>query len=199
MLPVSARTRRALLTLLSIGAISAGAAGCGDDSEPSPPETAAAVQDSKVDSAPDRTERGVPLEPGGDNSIQEYGSEAPAATHKALAPLVDSYVNAHARAQWGEVCSDLSAATLRELQQFVAGSKQLANAGCEKILSTLNESPSAFIRSQKGRTNLFSVRVEGSSAFAIFRASNGFFLYLPLIREGGAWKVTQVTPSPLLG
>jgi hypothetical protein len=170
-------------------------AACGGEEEPRGQGASAAASEQ----APRMTARGVPLQPGGDNSIARYGSEASAAEREAIEPMLGTFVNQRARRRWPAVCSRLSASLKAELRRLVAASKQLAGASCATILAALNPKPNPFVRDQAGEIELLSLRTEGPSAFAIYRATNEIVFYLPLQREGAGWRVGSVDAAPLLG
>jgi hypothetical protein len=177
-------------------ALSALLIACGGEEEPGAQGAGTATREQAPAKA---TERGVPLQPGGDNSIARYGAEAPAAEREAIEPRIETFVNERARRRWPAVCSRLSAALKAELRRFVAGSKKLAGASCATILAALNPKPNPFVRDQAGEIELLSLRAKGPQAFAIYRAANETVLYLPLRREGGRWSVGSVDAAPLVG
>jgi hypothetical protein len=129
---------------------------------------------------------------GGDNSIPNYGEEAATVQRNRAAAALGAYLRARARAQWGRACGYLSAATRRSLEQFAAASKQ--RQGCAAAIAALSGGGPTSARANPLRGGLVSLRVKGTRAFALFYGPHNQRYDMPMAREGGAWKVTQLAP-----
>jgi hypothetical protein len=145
------------------------------------------------------TDRGVPLLPGGDNSIQAFGAEASPGDRRALARTVQAYLDARVSGRWEHACPYLTGTLRSQLARLASPGPRPSQKGCAAILAGVHPSTPASIRAQKGPIRLLSVRVEGGTGFAIYRTRRSGFYYLPVAEEKGIWKVATVNATRLLG
>ncbi|MGA8745400.1 MAG: hypothetical protein WB507_06025 [Solirubrobacterales bacterium] len=141
-------------------------------------------------SAPFRT-------PTGDNSIPDYGSEAPASKRADVTAALRSYLLARAAGRWSAACSYMGAA-VRNQAEVLAG--ELANAGrrrsCLSAYAKLAARVSKAQRANPLGGGLAALRVKGEKAFALFYGPHDQKYMIPMVHEGGAWKVNQLDPIP---
>lgn len=185
---------------LALAALSLAFGACGG-SEPEEAETAASVAAKPAPRGERRptNEHGVPLTPGGDNSVQAYGAEASAPERRAVARTASVYLAARTAGRWAAACPHLTGRLKRELAQLVARSPQLRGKGCAAILAAIHPTIPASIRAQRGPIRMLSVRVDENAGFAIYRSRRGEHYYLPIAREGSEWKAASVNATALLG
>ncbi len=133
---------------------------------------------------------------GGDNSIPEYGQEAAAADRARAQAALTTFLRARAHEEWSRVCTELTAPTRKQLEQLLRAAKGKARAihGCAGILAAL--SGSAAARATPQLTGVAALRVKGDVAFALFYGPHATKYVMPMRNEGGAWKVSQLTPLP---
>lgn len=182
------RTRNTslLFTLVALLALGLGACGSSDDST----SGSATSQDTRT-STDFRT-------PNGDNSIQTYGEEASAAEISAASVVLNNYLDARAKGgEWERQCSFLAKSTLTPLEELVSRSPQLKGEGCAEILQLLTGKIPAPARTSKLSGEIDALRVRGERAFALFHGTDGVDYFVPLIEEGGEWKVGALAPSEL--
>jgi hypothetical protein len=201
-----ARARGPLLALAAGGALLTGLVACGgsdrEDAMRTASGTKAAGDGESELRRPQRqsrtTGRGVPLMPGGDNSIQTFGSEAPSAERRLIWRLAQSYLDARTAGRWAEACPHLTAELKRRFAELARGAPRLRRAGCGAILAAVHRTIPESIRAQRGPIGMASVRLEDDLGFAIYRAADGAFYSLPIVREGRNWKVAAVDAGRLL-
>jgi hypothetical protein len=137
---------------------------------------------------------------GGDNSVQEYGSEAEETELREAAELVHSFYVARIAEEWGRVCSYLSKHALESFEQLAAQTPQLKGKGCAPILAALSEPLSPPLQRATTTVDAHALRHEGSQAFLIYTGPPGETIYsMPLSTEGGVWKVGALSGSALPG
>lgn len=132
---------------------------------------------------------------GGDNSIQEFGIEAPEADFDAAAIALHGFLDARAAGAWRDTCSYMSTAVGASLIQLSGHSR---GASCPDALASLaTDLPPAALR-EAAVAEAAALRVEGDRAFLLFQGARGTAYFMPMAREGGTWKVAAVAPSALL-
>jgi hypothetical protein len=154
--------------------------------------------ESKPGPGPSKGERSYAFRsPGGDNSIQEFGEEGEAADRAEATTTVNALFAAIESGDWGQVCAKyLSATNVEQIKVLAEKAPQVKGKGCADVLGGLNQvaggrSPDT----PKG--GVASMRIEGDTAFAIYRGVDGNGYAVPLKLEGGQWKLTALAPTPL--
>jgi hypothetical protein len=134
---------------------------------------------------------------GGDNSVQEFGEEAGSSEFEAAAAVVHDFLDARAEGNWAAACTYMSKAMITSFEAIAAQSKQGENLSCGAILAGLI-SPAAKpdLKAEAEKADVRSLRVEGEQAFVIY-TNESTVLAMPMTVEGGEWKVTSLTGSPL--
>jgi hypothetical protein len=138
----------------------------------------------------------VPRSKGGDNSIQDFGSEASAADRTAAARVLTTYLGAISSGDAKTACSLLASTMTQRLQQLGQGAQGQAS-GCPALIGRLTASMPAREKQQLGDVRVLSVRVDGDRGFVIFDGVGGKVDNMPMSKEAGAWKVAGVGPIPL--
>lgn len=133
--------------------------------------------------------------PGGDNSIQSFGAEADPAQADEASAVLASYLGARAKDEWARECAYLAKVTVAPLEQLAAGSPQLKGKGCAAILAALAGNTPTSTRANTMTSGIASLRVEGDRGFALYHGAHGTDYFLPMVREGGRWKVGSLAPS----
>jgi hypothetical protein len=183
----------ALLTLVL--ALSLGACGGGDG-------TASGPQAAQEESGGPRVR---PLEVSGggsaqfrvkdgDNSIQEYGSEAGREQLREAARTVHAYYAALATEAWRNACSHLGREELAHLTTLAA---KLRRRGCAPVLAKLFGSVSPAEGREATAVDAVSLRRDGAQGFLIYRGAQGKAYFILLRHEGGGWTVAALGPSGL--
>jgi hypothetical protein len=132
---------------------------------------------------------------GGDNSIQEYGSEPSSAEFAEAAAALHAYLDARAAHAWAAACEYL-ATGMREalIQQLASGG---GKSSCAAILASLSAGvPDSALR-EAAAVDAGALRGEGDSGFLLLHGAHGVDWFVPMAREGGTWKVAALAPSAL--
>jgi hypothetical protein len=132
---------------------------------------------------------------GGDNSIQNFGTEAGAAEVEAATAVLEGYLRARAKDEWATECSYLAKMAVAPLEQLASGAPQLKSSGCGEILAALEGRAPASTRANTLTGPIASLRVEGDRGFALYHGAHGVDYFVPMIREGGKWKVGSLVPD----
>jgi hypothetical protein len=196
----------------------AGAAN-GETSQQATKEPEARAQDRRKPTAREGKKEAVPEEPahftppshqdsgggakqfvtkGGDNSIQEFGSEPSGSEFEAAAAAVHAYLDARAAGAWAAACEWLAPAVSRELVRQLGAGSGGKQPGCAEVLAGLSAGvPPAALR-EAAQADVGALRVEGDRGFVLFRGAQGDDYFIPMVREDGEWKVAAIAASPLL-
>ncbi len=131
--------------------------------------------------------------------LAEFGSEGTDSERSEIDRLVDAYLAAIAKADWGEACSYLSVAVKDQLAELAARQRQgedCAQALPEFLQAMVGPEGAAPISAPEG---VASFRVqEGVGGFALFHGSDATDHWLALKPEDGEWKVLSIAPQPFL-
>jgi hypothetical protein len=134
---------------------------------------------------------------GGDNSIQEYGTESSSSELDEAEAALTGFLVSKANGNYKVTCSYLSAPTRESMEKLGAASKKFANSNCPGILKALsaNIPPEA---NQEGKPvhGIASVRIKGEHAFAIYQGAKNTPYYMVMVIEGGKFKMASLAPSP---
>ena len=133
--------------------------------------------------------------PSGDNSIPDYGSEAPPSERERAASALAAFLRARANGEWATACTYLAAATRTQFERLLGGAKAKAG-GCARILAELSKGSAAHAETLTLTAGVVALRIKGTSAFALFHGPKGSKYVMPMRNEGGAWKMSQFAPLP---
>lgn len=132
---------------------------------------------------------------GGDNSIQESGSEGSGSELNQAAVALHGYLDARAAGEWGRACSFVTAGLITSMSQLAAG--EGGKATCAKLLASLSSSaPPATLR-EAAVADVGALRVDGDFAFLLFHGAGGTDYFMPMARVSGVWKVAAISASAL--
>lgn len=154
---------------------------------------------SAVKAAPLRVSGGgsAPFrEPGGDNSIQDYGSEGDQAELEAAAEAVHSFLVTRAREDWATACSYLSSSMVKQLEELASQSEQLKGKGCAPILDALTASVPDATRTAMTEVDAASLRYDEERAFLLYHGADDTDYFIPMVEEQGNWKVSALASTP---
>jgi hypothetical protein len=133
--------------------------------------------------------------PGGDNSIQNFGDEADAAEVAAASTVLAAYLRTRAKDEWAQECAYLAKAAIAPLEELAGRSPQLKGKGCAAILAALGSGVPASARANTMTSGIASLRFEGDRGFALYHGPKGVNYFVPMVKEGGEWKVGALAPS----
>lgn len=131
---------------------------------------------------------------GGDNSIEEFGAEAHESEFAAAAAALHGYMDSRAAGAWRDACSYMAHGFGASLAQL---SGEAGGGNCPTALAALSAGiPRASLR-DAAQADVASLRSEGDGGFLLFRGARGVAYFIPMTKEGSAWKVAALAPSTL--
>jgi hypothetical protein len=171
-------------------ALAASAIGCGGDSS----------SGAETESKPQRLYPRLHgpsrefLLPGGDNVVQFFGQEAPAAEREDVSRVIHAWMRARVAKDWAEDCKYLSRVYSRAIVNDARSVSEGKATNCPQALAFFG--PQASGTSGNTLTGpIDSLRVRGVKAFAQWHGPNQIDWILPLRNEDGTWKVESASPA----
>lgn len=138
---------------------------------------------------------------GGDNSVQDFGSEAPADERQAAAGVLVTYLNAYASGDAATACALLGSSTKQMLVQAYGQAAAQGGAGaprsCEQLLKALTSNVPDAAKRQLTQAKVLSLRVDGDRGFLLYDGARGDLYSMPMVRESGSWRVAALAGSAL--
>ncbi len=135
---------------------------------------------------------------GGDNSIQEFGSEVEGSEFEKAATALHDFLDARAAGDAAAACSYMSKSVIESFKQLAAKSTQGGGTSCATILEELtNPAAKPAMKAEAAQADVGSLRVEGERAFLIYTGAGKTVLAIPMADEGGTWKVAGLAGTPL--
>ena len=185
------KMKRIELFVLSVAvlALTAWGSGCGSGSAQSSPSTTSA--------APPGAASAEFLSPGSvRNSFVKFGDEAAEAERELASEVLDKNLEARAKGDFASQCATLSLVTIKE---FVSSGKANPAAACPEALKRIAEplKETEQIRADTLEGPIAALRMKGSRGFALYHGNDKKDYAMPLIKEGGHWKVGALVPTEL--
>jgi len=135
---------------------------------------------------------------GGDNSVQEFGSESDESELKAAATALHNFLDARAEGNWDAACQYMSEEMIKSFEKLAEASKQVDASSCGALLRGLtNPAAKASMKTEAEKTDVGSLRTEGDRSFLIYTVGGKTIYAMPMKNENGAWKVSGLTGTPL--
>lgn len=136
---------------------------------------------------------------GSDNSIQEFGREGGGSEFADAAAVLHSFLDARAAGRWEDACSYLAAQAVASLEQFAAAnSGETALDGCPQVLEALSSGAGTAGLRAAAKVDVGSLRVQGGRGFLLYHGPQGVDFAMPVVLEGGEWKLSAPEATPLL-
>jgi hypothetical protein len=141
---------------------------------------------------------GVPVQPAGDNSVQEFGREGQVDEREQALATLKTFLKARAAGEWERTCAATSRQFKRQIAVATAGlPKKERPKGCPATLRFVFKLiPRAELRASAEVRELLSFRVSGRYAYIIFRGAEGRADYIAMRNDGGVWKINTANPEP---
>jgi hypothetical protein len=134
----------------------------------------------------------------GDNSIQESGKEGTPAETQAAAAVLHAYLDARVAHRWADACFYLSAGYAATIEAFAGRfAKGKGVKSCPEVLAALATGSSQQALVATARADVGALRLEGDHGFVLYRGVGGAAYAMPMVMEGGAWKVGSLEGAPL--
>jgi len=138
------------------------------------------------------------VQKGGDNSVQEFGTEAEPQEFDAAATALHDFLDARAEGNWAAACEYMAKSVVESFEKLAAQAKQIEDKSCAGVLEKLvNPAAKAAMKLEAEKANVGSLRVEGDRSFIIYRGIRGTVLSMPMASEDGQWKVASLSGTPL--
>jgi hypothetical protein len=135
---------------------------------------------------------------GGDNSVQEFGEEADSTEFNAAAVALHNFLDARAEGNWGAACTYMAKEIVESFEKLASRAKQVEATTCSGILQALtNPAAKQSMKAEAEKANVGSLRIEGERSFVIYTGIEGTILAMPMVNEGGDWKVASLAGTPL--
>lgn len=134
---------------------------------------------------------------GGDNSIQEFGSEAGETELQQAAEAVHGFYVARAEERWATACSYLTKSMVEQLEQLASQSSQFKGKGCAPILHAFTQPLPASVRRETTVVDAGSLRHKGEQSFLIYYGPGKAVYAMPMNQEDGKWKVGALSGDAL--
>ena len=146
-----------------------------------------------------RVAPGVPTARGGDNSIQEFGVEAPSDDRVQASRVFQAYLNARLDGDYALACSYLSESMKRQLASFGGQAHRAGGRApdCAQVMRAFTQGVPKEALRNAAQINVLSMRVEDEQAFLLYRDGEDLPSSIPMNEEGGAWKVAAIAGSAL--
>jgi len=172
--------------------------GCGGDSS-----TGAGLEGTTQDERPFPNIEGAAREflmPGGDNLVQTFGEEAPAAEREKASKAIHAWMKARVAEKWATDCAYLAVEYQQELVLDALAVTNERVTNCPDALAFFGDAASGT----SGNTltgPIDSLRIRDTKtgntekeAYAQWHGPKGIDWVLPLRKELGAWKVYSASP-----
>lgn len=134
---------------------------------------------------------------GGDNSVQDFGSEASEPEFDEAAAAVHGFFDARVRGDWEAACTYLAKDVSDSLVELTGNSKELQGEDCAGILEALSKGAPQSAFKAAAVADVGSLRIEGERAFVLYRGSGGTVFAMPMQNEGGSWKLASLAGTPI--
>lgn len=139
-------------------------------------------------------------EPGGDNSIQRFGSEAPSSELAEATKVLRDYLDARIAKDWARMCADLSRAAQAAIQSYGSGSAVTSNLkekSCAEVAGALLGALSPAGGREAAVVGSATLREKGNRGYLLFRGAHAIEYFVAMEREHGQWKLGAPTPALL--
>jgi hypothetical protein len=135
------------------------------------------------------------LVPVGDNSIPTYGSDASSSELAAATASLGAYLSARESGDWSTACAHMGDPVRRQVEALAQVAKGKAQ-DCGAAYAALSAEVPAAARTSPLSGELTAFRVQGDKAFALFYGPHNQQYMMPMVSEGGEWKVNQLEAVP---
>jgi hypothetical protein len=128
--------------------------------------------------------------------VRTYGTAGSSAERDQAAQVAALFLSARAAGNWTQACANLAAKLRAQLEPYAQTTTGSAEQRCAEALRTV--SAKAPKTTPAGAdVHALTLRVKGEEALLIYRDGTGKTLDIPMLRDGGEWKVGAVAAGPL--
>jgi len=140
---------------------------------------------------------GVPTNPDGDNSVQGFGTEAPAEDRVEAAVSLQAFLDARATGEWEVACSYLAEGARDMIVKLGERVPTLEGADCARVLEGLSANVLQPTLEEAAQIEVISLRSEENRAYIVYRDSEGVVNAMSMVHEGNGWKLASLAGVPL--
>jgi len=132
---------------------------------------------------------------GGEASIEEFGQEAAGAERDAILAALDGYLEALAQKDYASACGHMAAELHQTLERLVPKGP---GHGCMQLLPRVLSAEAPEVAKGQLQGTVTKIRVEGPRGFVVFKAPGAKLYDMPMVEEGGRWKVAAAAAGVLV-
>jgi hypothetical protein len=131
------------------------------------------------------------------NKYVKFGAEAPTAEREAATKVLEENLKARQDGDFVTQCASLDKATIEELAEPRKGAA--AEAACPAALKKLAEPLKSTTKARADTLGgpIAVLRIKGPKAYALYHGNNKTDYSMPMVKEGGSWKVGSLVGSEL--
>jgi hypothetical protein len=172
-----------LMTLIGCGG---GSSSTSDSSSTADSDSTAASKSAESESSAAEPSKEF-LSGGKNGKLAKIGKESSAAEREAASRALEKSLNAREAGDWKTQCETLSASAVEQIEQ---ASALTPGTSCAKALEAQAGSLPPFARANTMTGPIDAFRInEGFNGFAFYHGTQGRDYVIPLIKQGGEWKV----------
>lgn len=183
--------RKALLSLAVLAVVLAAGCGSGDRGA----ETTGSAENPLAGYPQGPTREFIV--PGGDNVVQEFGTEASPAERRQVSSMIEAWMRARAAGDWDEECRYLHE---KKIESAIAAAQQFSQrkVDCAAALKTLSGLPGAASRKNTMSEPVASLRIGEGHGYAQYHGREGRDWIVAVRRQDGSWKISELEPKDRL-
>jgi hypothetical protein len=129
---------------------------------------------------------------GGGDGAPEFGEAADGGQQAEAERALTTYLDARAAGNWQAACGQLAADLHMRLARFGAVTGQGEGGGCAAAMETFTAKAARSIRREQAEVEVGELRVKGKQGHLSYTDAESVPLSMPLLREGGEWKVNAL-------
>jgi hypothetical protein len=194
---VEKKTASLVAVVIAVAVAMVGCGGGGSSSSTESATTSTPAKTTAAKKAP--SEKSNASEPsaefagkGPNGKLAKVGKEASVAEREAASKVLEESFDARAAGKWAAQCATLAAALVTQIEK--SGALLTAAGGCPKVLETQAGPLPESARANNMAGPVAALRVKGGiNGFAFYHGTDGKDYVIPLIKQGGEWKVVALT------
>jgi len=129
-------------------------------------------------------------------SIEGFGEEAGGTERKAILGSFDGYLQALVKKDYPSACASMAAQLHESLKQL--SRRAFPHAGCSQVLPKILSPEAGETARAQLQGTVTKVRLEGERGFVVFHAPGAKLYDMPMVKEGGGWKVAAAAATVLV-
>ncbi len=175
-----------------IAMVVAGCGGSGGDTGSATTSSSSETESSESSTSSDGSKSEPSAEFAGEGPNAElvtFGKESDEEEREAASEVIEENLEARAAGDWEAQCLTLAEPIINGIEKASGGT----GAGCAKELEAQASSAPESLLANPMTEPIAALRVGGPRGFALFHGANSKDYVMPLLKEGGEWKVASLT------